>query len=48
MEEIGLLNSVRHNMELKEFNAINEADRLKEALNWRDARFKKLDWVSVL
>ena len=53
MEEMGYLNAVRHNLELmtlfgtspeqKEFNAISEADGLRTALNWRDARFKALD-----
>ncbi len=55
MEEMGYLNAVRHNLELmtlfdtstspeqEEFNAISEADGLRAALNWRDARFKALD-----
>jgi|TARA_B100000809_G_scaffold243121_1_gene267835 enoyl-CoA hydratase len=55
MEEMGYLNAVRHNLELmtlfdtstspeqEEFSAISEAEGLRAALNWRDARFKELD-----
>lgn len=55
MEGMGFLNAVRHNVELmtlfdnstspeqEEFNAISEANGLRAALNWRDARFKALD-----
>ena len=54
MEELGYLNAVRHNLELmalldtstspeqEKFNGISEADGLRAALNWRDARFKAL------
>ncbi len=55
MEEMGYLAAVRHNLDLmtlfdtstspeqEEFNAISEAEGLRAALNWRDARFKELD-----
>ena len=55
MEEMGFLNAVKHNLELmtlfdttsspeqEEFNAISEANGLRAALDWRDARFKELD-----
>ena len=55
MESMGFLNAIQHNIELmthfdtstspeqEEFNAIREADGLRAAMNWRDARFKDLD-----
>ena len=55
MEEMGFLNSIKHNLDLmtlfdtstspeqEEFNAISEASGLRAALDWRDARFKGLD-----
>ena len=55
MEEMGYLNAARHNLEImtlfdtstspeqEEFNAISEANGLRAALAWRDARFKELD-----
>ena len=55
MEEMGYLASIRHNLDLmtlfdtstspeqEEFNAISEAEGLRAALDWRDARFKDLD-----
>lgn len=55
MEEMGYLAAVRHNVELmtlfdtstspekEEFNAVSEAEGLRTALDWRDARFKELD-----
>lgn len=55
MEEMGFLNALKHNVELmtlfdttsspeqEEFNAISEANGLRAALDWRDARFRDLD-----
>ena len=55
MEEMGYLAAVRHNLDLmtlfdtssspeqEEFNVISEAEGLRAALDWRDARFKELD-----
>ena len=55
MEEMGFLNSIKHNLDLmtlfdtstspeqEEFNAISESSGLRAALDWRDARFKELD-----